>query len=731
MKEKKPLLSISLLSSGRAKTIKKCLDSLVPLMEKVDSELIIVDTGCNEEIKKLMSVYTDKFVSFTWCDDFSKARNAGLEKATGEWFMYIDDDEWFVDTKAIEEFFLSGEYKKYFYACYIQRNYLKYNKQIYTDAWVSRMVRLEKNIRFVSSIHEYFYPLRDPYKLIHSMVEHFGYIYDTKEEERKHIKRNISLLLKMIEKEKGVIRWWTHLEQEYRAAEEYHQMQELCREGLEYFRNRNDFDTNRERGAFYCGLVEAELLSAYYEQAEKDVEKALTDKRNTQMCQMRLYNLGAEAYYKQGKYEEAEKCCEKYVEIYELLKDDEVERQNQAAFFVMSAFEPAGRNSALCFYILSGLHRGDTTALKKYFWEFGWNDVLMLYRGFVGEVIHFMSVLPYEEEFVRMAQTMVNRKGLQELWDRLLEAEKKGKNSAGEDGERFYRLARIFSQVTVPNHYVWYLKILYGDHIGNLENAEECYEKMFHYVADIFQLDNLVFAIAEKYQVNLSKQFEKIPFDQWRLGVDSFFSNSTYEKILEKTAIVRRSLPQENDTVSEKLAVRYDYFFMKAAEAEVVYGKNKKNLELLQESFRVFSDRCLAFYQQFYKENAFQGEMELLSPSCRVAVRLRSLLEAQAAGDRQRIGDCLKAAVGVFPDFDPAIKAYTSLYAAQEKAKLNAAAVSPEMQALAGQIKEKIRLLLTQDMNAEAYQVLQQLKTFLPNDPELGELERQISMKFS
>ena len=32
---------------------------------------------------------------FKWCDDFAKARNAGLEKCTGEWFMYIDDDEWF------------------------------------------------------------------------------------------------------------------------------------------------------------------------------------------------------------------------------------------------------------------------------------------------------------------------------------------------------------------------------------------------------------------------------------------------------------------------------------------------------------------------------------------------------------------------------------------------------------------------------------------------------------
>lgn len=88
MSEKRPLLTISFLSSGRGKTIKRCLDSIVPLMERVDSELIIVDTGCDEEIKALMANYTDQIVPFTWCDDFSKARNAGLEKARGEWFLY-------------------------------------------------------------------------------------------------------------------------------------------------------------------------------------------------------------------------------------------------------------------------------------------------------------------------------------------------------------------------------------------------------------------------------------------------------------------------------------------------------------------------------------------------------------------------------------------------------------------------------------------------------------------
>ena len=48
MNDKSVVLSISILISGREE-MRKCLDSLSPLMEKVSCELILVDTGCNEE----------------------------------------------------------------------------------------------------------------------------------------------------------------------------------------------------------------------------------------------------------------------------------------------------------------------------------------------------------------------------------------------------------------------------------------------------------------------------------------------------------------------------------------------------------------------------------------------------------------------------------------------------------------------------------------------------------
>ena len=118
-KDNKIKLTISILVSNRKDTVPKCLESLRPLLEKVDSELIITDTGCDEELVSYMKKYTDNIVSFKWCNDFAAARNVGLNMAKGQWFMYIDDDEWFENVDELVSFFNSEEEKEYASASYV------------------------------------------------------------------------------------------------------------------------------------------------------------------------------------------------------------------------------------------------------------------------------------------------------------------------------------------------------------------------------------------------------------------------------------------------------------------------------------------------------------------------------------------------------------------------------------------------------------------------------------
>lgn len=723
----KPVLTISLLCSGRTKTTKQCLDSLKKLRERVPNELIIVDTGCDEEMRDLLSAYTDHIIPFTWCDDFSKARNVGLNAAKGEWFMYLDDDEWFIDTDEIEEFFLSGDYKKYYHACYIQRNYLSPNKELVSDAWVSRMVNMKGKPQFVSSIHEYFSPLYDPFKLLHSAVEHFGYYFATDTEKRAHAKRNTTLLLDMIKKDRRVIRWWTHLLQEYRATDEYGKLEEVCLEGLEEFKSVNNTNTNRERGAFYCALLEAQVKMCYYEAAEKSFRKAIEDTRNNDVCRTRLYNIAQEIYYKLGNYEETIRCSEKYVEYYEMLKDDEVKRQDQNAFFALFAFEMSGICSAFSFYILAALKLGDTSIFKKYFHIFNWNGVLMLYENFSNDFIYALSEVPFDPEVVPLVETMAKRPGFHQLWDAIQKLENEAKEDK-ELEERFYNIARIFMGVEAPYYYVWYLKVLYADHCGETEKLSYYIERLFGCVADVFQLDFKIFELFEKYHMDVWKAFEVIKFDNWKIGVDSFYENSMPNRRRQIEEFAERN---KTDHMSEKAQARYEYLALKVAEAKVVQRYAKDDFFSLQERFQDFTEKCLTFYRKYFKESAFTGEMELLPKACRLAVKWEQVIQGQIEGDREKVGRNLKEALGLFPDFNDMIQLYARCYAASERIKLaeeerKEKEARAQMRTMAIQVKAKIPGLLAQGMADEAYQILQQLKGLVPDDEELPELEKRI-----
>ena len=145
-------LTISLLASDRPDTLKKCLDSLTPFLKELSSELIVVFTGKEQETLNLIRQYTSHILPFTWCDDFSAARNTGLREASGEWFLFIDDDEWFEDPIEIIQFFQSGEYQKYRSGYYVVRNYTDWSGRQYTDANVARMCRLTPETQFINPI---------------------------------------------------------------------------------------------------------------------------------------------------------------------------------------------------------------------------------------------------------------------------------------------------------------------------------------------------------------------------------------------------------------------------------------------------------------------------------------------------------------------------------------------------------------------------------------------------
>lgn len=82
-------ISLCMIVKNEEAVLKRCLDSLY----SVADEIIIVDTGSNDNTKNIAKQYTDKIFDFEWIDDFSAARNFAFSKAVMDYQMWIDADD--------------------------------------------------------------------------------------------------------------------------------------------------------------------------------------------------------------------------------------------------------------------------------------------------------------------------------------------------------------------------------------------------------------------------------------------------------------------------------------------------------------------------------------------------------------------------------------------------------------------------------------------------------------
>ncbi len=69
------------------------LPEFISSVEGLWDEFVVADTGSTDHSVKLLEAAGAKVIPFHWVDDFSAARNASLDQATGRWVLYLDADE--------------------------------------------------------------------------------------------------------------------------------------------------------------------------------------------------------------------------------------------------------------------------------------------------------------------------------------------------------------------------------------------------------------------------------------------------------------------------------------------------------------------------------------------------------------------------------------------------------------------------------------------------------------
>ena len=405
----KILLTITMLVSDREDTIEKCMKSLVHLREAVPSELIVVDTAENKVCMDIVRQYTDNIVRFEWCNDFAAARNAGVKRAKGEWLMFLDDDEWFETTEEIEDFFLSGKYKEYNAATYIQRNYSNAEGTKWSDFNAMRIVKIEKNTRFVSKIHEYLTGLKPPYCYLGDYVHHYGYVFASAQKMNEHSWRNIRLLLDMRREDPKDTHVIEQLIQEYVGVGENFSAIELCKEMLKIPKCWRE--SSNARFATYAAMTEAKLYARQqrHEDGYRFAKDLLENPEITILARGILINFIIETCYHMEKYEEALEYIEKYREVYlEWEACPEADKKQMDAMSSCAVYMEESeqeRFSLLRIHILVLCER----------WQEAGEDILSLNwesedrkipPEIPEDIVHIIKNLPYNPRFLDIIRTL-------------------------------------------------------------------------------------------------------------------------------------------------------------------------------------------------------------------------------------------------------------------------------------------------------------------------------------
>lgn len=314
-KSNKIVLSIGMIVKNEEKHLENCLSALKNLTDYISSELIIVDTGSTDRTKEIALKYTDKVYDFEWIDDFAAARNYGLKKAKGKWFMFLDADEYFdEDCSQMIKFFSYPElYEqgKWNCATISMRNYKDASKKKFSLFYPLRLARISEQLTFTGKIHEHFDNIRKPIGNFDTIVHHYGYVLRNANLYDKY-SRNMALLLREFEEKPNNARLVGQLIDSSKDNSEREKYVKLLLKLIDL--PENEFFINE-------GLMKAVKfydINKKYDKVLQLVDKYFTyDKNSERICVLDMYLFEANAYIRLCEYYKASISYKKYIEAYE------------------------------------------------------------------------------------------------------------------------------------------------------------------------------------------------------------------------------------------------------------------------------------------------------------------------------------------------------------------------------------------------------------------------------
>jgi len=171
------MISVILVTKDEEERIKACLESV-----KWADELIVFDNGSTDKTIEIAKKYTDNIVYSPGRIDYQEVRNRAMDKAKGDWVLYVDADERVLEPLKKELIEISQSSDKSAYA--LSRKNIIFGKEVnygpYKKDWMIRFFKKDKFKTWVGKVHEYAtfdgnlgYTKNSLLHLTHRDVDHF------------------------------------------------------------------------------------------------------------------------------------------------------------------------------------------------------------------------------------------------------------------------------------------------------------------------------------------------------------------------------------------------------------------------------------------------------------------------------------------------------------------------------------------------------------------------------
>lgn len=183
-------ISLCIITKNEEKNLDRCLSCI----KDYPFEIVVADTGSTDNTIEVAKKYTDKVYHFDWINDFAAARNFSISKASNDWILVLDADEFTYELDLDEIYRLIEQHPTGI------GRLLRSSEDIAHTTSVDRVERLfNRNVyHYERPIHEQVLPIDKKTKLysypIPLSAEHAGYT-GTREDINRKAMRNLEILL--------------------------------------------------------------------------------------------------------------------------------------------------------------------------------------------------------------------------------------------------------------------------------------------------------------------------------------------------------------------------------------------------------------------------------------------------------------------------------------------------------------------------------------------------------